>query len=133
MILQTEKEGFMTTKAKDEGDLFLADWNDASQVNTVERWTELWDKWFICRFSELRKQVEIEGGFGDNEDEAPCVYATHDEMVNCELGGGGSVTPRGSLENVIASYFELEDGNEAEAAIRAAVERGIAKGRERFA
>ena len=40
--------------------------------------------------------------------------------------------PTASLESLIASYFEIKESDEAEAAIRAAVERGIAKGRQQF-
>jgi hypothetical protein len=121
------------TKRKTEDSLLIDDWHDASAVNTVDRWKQLWEKWFVCRYSELRSQFDIEGGFGDNEDGSPCVYASHDEMTTCELGGGGSVTPRASLEDVIASFFEIKESDEAEAAIRAAVERGIKKGRQQFA
>ena len=122
----------METKAVDEGGLFIDEWYEVERVNTVGRWRQFWEKWFVCRFSELRNQVKVEGGFGENEDEAPCVYAWHDEMLDCELCGLGDVTPRESLENVVASYFELKESDEAEAAIRSAVERGIAKGRQRF-
>ena len=121
----------MATKCKqtDEGDIFCKEMMDAVEVNTEKRWEELWSRWFICRFDKLREQFEIEGGFWNAETEGLCVYAHHDEMTDAELGGAGDVTPRASLEDLIASYFELEDADVAEKEIRAAVERGIQKGK----
>ena len=102
------------------------------EAAAVDRWSEFWGEWFVCRYSDMREQVQVTGGFGDNEDGPPDVCALAEDMFTYGLENAERNWPTASLESVIASYFEYKDSDEVEAAIRAAVERGIAKGRQQF-
>lgn len=125
----------MTQETESDLDLFISELCELEQtpgLPTVQQWTDLWCRWFICRYSELKSQIRIEGSFGENEDGPPSVCAVHDDIVDRDGLEGGSCGPEVLLEDVIASYFEIHELDEVEAAIRAAVERGIAKGRELY-
>ena len=102
------------------------------EAAAVERWSQFWGEWFVCRYSDLGEQVGLDGDFGNNNDGPPCIYACHDDMTTYGLENSDGRWPTASLESVIAKLFEKKDSDEAEAAIRAAVERGIAKGRQQF-
>ena len=102
------------------------------EAAAVDRWSEFWAEWFVCRYSDLREQFQLTGGFGDNDDGPPDVYTLADDMLTNGMVNAEGGWPTASLESIISSFFEIKEPDEAEAAIRAAVERGIAKGRQEF-
>lgn len=115
-----------------ESDLFIDDMQSLVKdhdTGTTQWWDDFWSRWFICRYSSLPDQITIAGGFGPNEDGPPSVHLVTDDIVDRDLVEGGSASPERLLEDVIADLFEIHELDEVENAIRAAVERGISKGR----